>query len=359
MKDNAHTVECLLKQYKDPYLNTDLVTTGAIKNIEIDDDKVVLDIELGFPSTVYQSELEEALKAILQPLQRSIVVKVTTRIVSHAVQPGLRVLPTVKNIIAIASGKGGVGKSTTAVNLALALRAEGARVGLLDADIYGPSQPQMLGAKTRPDSVEGQLTPVVCYGIPSMSIGYLIEQKDTPVIWRGPMVTRALQQLLHDTLWGELDYLVVDLPPGTGDIQLTLSQKIPVTGALIVTTPQEIALLDARKAYNMFGKVKIPVVGIIENMSYAVCSHCGEQEYFFGQGGGEQMAKDYTLPLLGQIPLVRTLREQVDHGRPTVVAEPDSAISMMYRLMARRVAARLALQANDQMHCFPKIVIEN
>ena len=277
----------------------------------------------------------------------------------HAVQAMLTPMPGVRNIIAVASGKGGVGKSTTAVNLALALSVEGARVGLLDADIYGPSQPRMLGARQQPESPDGKtLNPVVSYNIQSMSIGYLIEE-DTPMVWRGPMVTQTLEQLLRDTRWHDLDYLIIDLPPGTGDTQLTLSQKVPVSGAIIVTTPQDIALLDARKGLKMFEKVEIPVLGIVENMSIHICSQCGHEEHIFGAGGGQRMAEQYDVPFLGSLPLDIRIREETDGGRPTVVAEPDSRIAGLYREIARRTAARLSLQARNYSHKFPSIVIQN
>jgi ATP-binding protein involved in chromosome partitioning len=263
----------------------------------------------------------------------------------------------IKNIIAIASGKGGVGKSTTAVNLALALTLDGARVGILDADIYGPNQPQMLGATEKPEAKDKKLQPVVRYGIQSMSIGYLIDQ-DTPMIWRGPMVTTALQQLLNDTEWDDLDYLIIDLPPGTGDIQLTMAQKIPVSGAIIVTTPQDIALLDARKAIAMFNKVNVPVLGVVENMSVHICNQCGHAEYIFGSGGGERLAQQYKVELLGALPLDKRIREQADGGKPTVIAEPDSALSQTYRSIARLATEKLT-QLKKRASKFPKIVVEN
>jgi ATP-binding protein involved in chromosome partitioning len=277
----------------------------------------------------------------------------------HAVQAMLTPMPGVRNIIAVASGKGGVGKSTTAVNLALALSVEGARVGLLDADIYGPSQPRMLGARQQPESPDGKtLNPIVSYNIQSMSIGYLIEE-DTPMVWRGPMVTQTLEQLLRDTRWHDLDYLIIDLPPGTGDTQLTLSQKVPVSGAIIVTTPQDIALLDARKGLKMFEKVEVPVLGVVENMSIHICSQCGHEEHIFGAGGGQRMAEEYEVPFLGSLPLDIRIREETDGGRPTVAAEPDSRIASLYREIARRAAARLSLQARNYSHKFPNIVIQN
>jgi ATP-binding protein involved in chromosome partitioning len=274
------------------------------------------------------------------------------------VQKGLQPLPNVKNVIAVASGKGGVGKSTTAVNLALALQAEGATVGILDADIYGPSQPRMLGANQRPTSQDGQsMEPIVSHGLQSMSIGYMIDE-ETPMIWRGPMVTHALEQLLRNTRWHELDYLVIDLPPGTGDTQLTLSQKIPVSGAIIVTTPQDIALLDARKGLKMFEKVNVPVLGVVENMSIHICSQCGHEEHIFGEGGGRRMAEQYQVDFLGALPLDIRIREETDSGRPTVIAEPDSRIAQIYREIARKAAARLALQAKSYSQLFPNIVIQ-
>lgn len=267
-------------------------------------------------------------------------------------------IPEIKQIIAIASGKGGVGKSTTAVNLALALSGEGARVGLLDADIYGPSVPLMLGIKTRPEvTAEKKIRPLIAHGIQSMSIGYLIDEK-APVAWRGPMVSSALQQLLYDTLWDNLDYLVIDLPPGTGDIQLTLAQKIPVTGAVIVTTPQDLALLDVRRAYEMFQKVHVPVLGIIENMSVHICSACGHKEAIFGEGGGRQMSEQYGIPLLGQLPLDGRIRAQTDSGKPTMVAEPDGANAEHYRAIAREMSSQLAMREADKSG-FPDIVIRD
>jgi ATP-binding protein involved in chromosome partitioning len=286
-------------------------------------------------------------------------VKVSSKIGSHAVQQNLKPQEGIKNIIAVASGKGGVGKSTTAVNLALALQAEGATVGILDADIYGPSMPRMLGCSGQPESIDGKsLEPMVGHGIQSMSIGYLVEE-DTPMIWRGPMVTQALEQLLSDTQWDNLDYLIIDMPPGTGDTQLTLSQKIPVSGAVIVTTPQDIALLDARKGLKMFEKVEVTVLGIVENMSTHICSNCGHEEHIFGAGGGGRMAEEHGVDLLGSLPLDITIREQADSGHPTVVADPESKISHIYRDIARRTAAKLAKQAKDYKAKFPKIVIQN
>jgi ATP-binding protein involved in chromosome partitioning len=288
-----------------------------------------------------------------------IAVNISHKVASHAVQRGVKLIPGVKNIIAVASGKGGVGKSTTAVNLALALAAEGAQVGVLDADIYGPSQPTMLGIAGRPESKDGKtLEPLEAYGVQAMSIGFLIDA-DTPMVWRGPMVTQALEQLLRDTNWRDVDYLIVDLPPGTGDIQLTLAQKVPVTGAVIVTTPQDIALIDARKGLKMFEKVSVPIVGVVENMAIHICSKCGHAEHIFGEGGGERMCRDYKVPFLGSLPLDIRIRENADSGRPTVVADPDGAIAQIYKEIARKTAVFVAQKAEDFSAKFPSIVIQN
>ncbi len=353
-------IETILAGIEVPYLQQDLVRSKSVKAIAIDGDAVSVTIELGFPHAGIKQALTETIKTALAKQSMSDVdVVISANIISHTVQQGVQLLPNVKNTIAIASGKGGVGKSTTAINLALALQAEGATVGILDADIYGPSQPRMLGLKGKPETTDGKsVEPKVSYGVQSMSIGYLIEE-DTPMIWRGPMVTGALEQLLNDTKWRDLDYLIIDLPPGTGDIQLTLCQKIPVSGAVIVTTPQDIALLDARKALKMFEKVHVPILGLIENMSTHFCSQCGHEEPIFGSGGGLQMAKQYEVSLLGALPLDIRIRAGVDHGKPTVAMEPDSEITMNYRDIARGVAAKLALQAKDYTSKFPKIVIEN
>ena len=354
-------VETALKDYVDPYLEQDLVAAKCVKNIRCENGRVEVDVELGFPAAGYRDALIAALCARLSTLPEvaEVAVRVETKIISHEVQKGLKPLPGVKNIIAVASGKGGVGKSTTAVNLALALSVEGAKVGLLDADIYGPSQPRMLGANQQPESPDGKtLLPVVSHGIQSMSIGYLIEE-ETPMVWRGPMVTQALEQLLRDTRWQDLDYLIIDLPPGTGDTQLTLSQKVPVSGAIIVTTPQDIALLDARRGLKMFEKVEVSVLGIVENMSIHICSQCGHEEHIFGAGGGQRMADQYQVPFLGSLPLDIRIREETDNGQPTVIAEPDSRIAGLYREIARRASARLSLQARNYSHKFPSIVIQN
>lgn len=276
----------------------------------------------------------------------------------RAVRTGLQPHPQIKNIIAVASGKGGVGKSTTAVNLALALASLGAQVGILDADIYGPSQPMMLGAQRPPHYESGELmAPVVCHGLQSMSMGYLVDV-NTPMVWRGPMVSKALQQLLFQTQWPLLDYLVVDLPPGTGDIQLTMAQKIPVAGAIIVTTPQDIALLDARKGLEMFAKLGIATLGIVENMSGHICRECGHEESIFGVGGGDSLSTATGVPLLGALPLDRQIREDADGGAPTMIASPDSLIGQRYRDIALKVVEQLTLQPKCVAGKFPKIVVE-
>ncbi len=354
-------VEEKIKEYIDPYLELDLISSKAVKDIKVDGDKVKVDIMLGFPAKGYvpilSAKLQEMIKTI--PGVKVADVNVNFKIVAHTVQKGVKMINNVKNIIAIASGKGGVGKSTTAVNLALALSAEGATVGILDADIYGPSQPRMLGVQQQPESKDGKsLEPVMSYHLQSMSIGYLIDE-ETPMIWRGPMVTQALEQLLNDTQWKDVDYLIVDLPPGTGDTQLTLAQKVPVTGAVIVTTPQDIALLDARKGLKMFQKVEVPVLGIVENMSIHICSQCGHAEHIFGSGGGKSMADQYHVDMLGSLPLDISIRESTDGGKPSVVADPDGKIAQIYRDIARRIAAKLSQKAKDFSAAFPKIVIQN
>jgi ATP-binding protein involved in chromosome partitioning len=354
-------VEEALESYHDPYLEQDLLSAKAVDSIAIDDNKVSLKIKLGFPAGGYAPELTAILKNIIAALENAahVEVEVDWEVVAHKVQQGTKPYPDIKNIIAVASGKGGVGKSTTAVNLALALAAEGASVGMLDADIYGPSQPRMLGVQRRPESRDGKsIEPIVSYGIQAMSIGFLIDEEE-PMIWRGPMVTSALEQLLRDTNWRGLDYLVVDLPPGTGDTQLTLAQRVPVSGAVIVTTPQDIALLDARKGLKMFEKVNVPVLGIVENMSLHICSQCGHEEPVFGEGGGARMAAQYGVTLLGQLPLDRRIREDADSGHPSVVTDPEGRIAQIYREIGRRVAAKLSLQGKDYSTKFPKIVIEN
>jgi ATP-binding protein involved in chromosome partitioning len=354
-------VEEALKGYTDPHTEKDLVFTKSIKKIEIDGGKVTVKVTLGYPAKGFKDKLENELKNIVEGIDGvdSAQINVDWKIAAHVVQKSLKSIDGVKNIIAVASGKGGVGKSTTAVNLALALSAEGARVGILDADIYGPSQPRMLGISGKPDSKDGKtLEPMVSHNLQAMSIGFLIEE-DTPMIWRGPMVTQALEQLLGDTNWDNLDYLIIDLPPGTGDTQLTLAQKVPVSGAVIVTTPQDIALLDARKGLKMFEKVEVAVLGIVENMSIHICSECGHEEHIFGQGGGQNMSDEFDVDLLGALPLDIRIREETDNGKPTVIAEPDSRISQIYMEIARRTAAKLSLQGKNHSAKFPQIVIQN
>ncbi|HBH35399.1 MAG TPA: iron-sulfur cluster carrier protein ApbC [Gammaproteobacteria bacterium] len=354
-------IEEAIKGYVEPHLQRDLVNAKSVKNIEIDGDKVKVTVELGFPAKGIFDEISQAVKSAVEALDgvSSVDVDVTSKVVAHSVQKALKPIDNVKNIIAVASGKGGVGKSTVAVNLALALSAEGARVGILDADIYGPSQPRMLGISGKPESNDGQtLEPMNSYHLQAMSIGFLIDE-ETPMIWRGPMVTQALEQLLNDTNWSDLDYLIIDLPPGTGDTQLTLAQKVPVSGAIVVTTPQEIALLDARKGFKMFEKVEVPILGIVENMSTHICSKCGEVEAIFGEGGGQRMAEEYGVDFLGGLPLDKSIREGTDTGKPSVVADPESAVAKIYREIARKAAAKLALQAKSYASKFPNIVIEN
>ena len=353
-------VQSVLKGLADPNTGKDFVTTRSVRNVKISGEDVSLDLELGYPG---KSQHEPIRKQVTQALKQAgahgVTVKVSSKVVPHAVQRGVKLIPGIKNIIAVASGKGGVGKSTTAVNLALALAAEGAAVGVLDADIYGPSQPMMLGIAGRPESKDGKsLEPMEGHGLQAISIGFLIDV-DTPMVWRGPMVTQALEQLLKDTRWRELDYLVVDLPPGTGDIQLTLAQKVPVTGAVIVTTPQDIALIDAKKGLKMFEKVGIPILGIVENMSFHVCPKCGHESHIFGSGGAERMAREYGTELLGQLPLDEAIRSQADSGKPTVVSDPDGPVAEIYRRIARRCAIKIAESQRDMTSKFPSIVVQN
>ena len=351
----------VLQRVIDPNTGVDLVSSKAIKNLKIDGNAVSMDVVLGYPAKsqfeLIRASVSGAVAALAGVGQVS--VNISSVIASHAVQRGVKLLPNVKNIIAVASGKGGVGKSTTAVNLALALSAEGARVGILDADIYGPSLPMMLGIQGRPESkAENTIEPMHGHGLQASSIGFLIEQ-DNPMVWRGPMVTSALEQLLRQTNWDNLDYLVVDMPPGTGDIQLTLSQKVPVTGSVIVTTPQDIALLDARKGLKMFEKVGIPILGIVENMSVYLCPNCGHKEHIFGAGGGEKMCADYGVDFLGALPLNLSIREQADAGKPTLVSEPDGEISALYKSIARKVAIKIGNLSKDMTSKFPSIVVQN
>ena len=358
---SKQNIEDALKSYIDPHMEKDLVSTKALKGIEIEGDNVKVEIVLGYPAKGFEEELKAKLSELVKGVAgvAQVQVNVSTKIVPHAVQKNLSPVDNVRNIIAVASGKGGVGKSTVAVNLALALIAEGAKVGILDADIYGPSQPRMLGVSGQPEQTENEkLAPITSYHLQSMSIGYLIDE-ETPMIWRGPMVTQALEQLLKDTAWSDLDYLIIDLPPGTGDTQLTLAQKVPVSGAVIVSTPQDIALLDARKGLKMFEKVEVPVLGVIENMSIHICSSCGHEEHIFGQGGGQRLAEDSHVNFLGALPLDIRIRQEADNGKPTVVSEPESRIAQMFREIARRTTAKLALSAKDYSSKFPKIMIQN
>jgi ATP-binding protein involved in chromosome partitioning len=362
MAVTVDTVKAALQGLVDPNTQKDFVSSKSAKNIKVDGDDVSFDIELSYPA---KSQIDTIRKQVIGAVKAiagvgNISANVHVKIVSHAVQRGLKPLPGVKNIIAVASGKGGVGKSTTAVNLALALAQEGANVAMLDADIYGPSQPQMLGlAGQKPESMDGKsMEPLQAHGIQAMSIGFMIDV-ETPMVWRGPMVTQALEQMLNDTNWKDVDYLIVDMPPGTGDTQLTLAQKVPVTGAVVVTTPQDIALIDARKGLKMFEKVGVPILGIVENMSIHICSNCGHAEHIFGTGGGEAMCKDYNVEFLGSLPLELAIREMADSGKPTVVGAPDSKAADIYRTIARRVAVKVGETAKDMSSKFPSIVVQN
>jgi ATP-binding protein involved in chromosome partitioning len=348
-----------LKAVVDPNTGRDFVSTKQLKNLRISDGDVSFDVELGYPAASQMPALRAQLVAAARQVNgvANASVTLSSKVIAHQVQRGVALLPGVKNIVAVASGKGGVGKSTTTVNLALALAAEGAKVGILDADIYGPSQPMMMGLSGRPESEDGKtIEPLQNYGVQVMSIGFLVEP-DQAMIWRGPMATQALDQLLRQTQWGELDYLLVDMPPGTGDIALTLSQRVPLTGAIIVTTPQDIALLDARKGLTMFEKVSVPILGIVENMSVYVCPNCGHSEHIFGAEGGKRMAEQYNVEYLGALPLNLAIREQTDSGHPTVVAEPDGEIAAIYKAVARRVAVSIAGKARDFSAKFPTITV--
>ena len=362
MSLSEQQIKTALAAAVDPNTGKDFVAGKSLKNIKFDGNDVSFDIELGYPAkTQFDGIRKQVLTAVRAlPGVGNVSANVYSKIVAHSVQMGVKLVPGVKNIIAVASGKGGVGKSTTAVNLALALAQEGASVGILDADIYGPSQPQMLGlAGQQPESKDGEnMEPLEAYGLQAMSIGFMVDV-ETPMVWRGPMVAQALDQLISQTNWRDVDYLIVDMPPGTGDIQLSLAQKVPVTGAVIVTTPQDIALIDARKGLKMFEKVNIPILGIVENMSIHICSKCGHEEHIFGQGGGERMGKDYDVDFLGSLPLEMAIREMTDTGKPTVVGAPDSRTAEIYRGIARRVAVKIAQKAKDMTSKFPSIVVQN
>jgi ATP-binding protein involved in chromosome partitioning len=354
-------VKNFLNSIELPGIARKIADVGRVLECNEADGRMLAHIELGFPAAGAHASYRQAVTAALAATgdDRAMEIRFSTRVVAHGVQRNLKPLEQIRNVIAVASGKGGVGKSTVAVNLALALVADGASVGLLDADIYGPSQPHMLGlAGKQPTSIDGNsIQQLQAHGLQVMSIGFLVDP-DQPMVWRGPMVTSALNQLLQQTTWHDLDYLIVDMPPGTGDIQLTLSQQVPVSGAVIVTTPQDIALLDARKGLAMFRKVSVPVLGVIENMSTHVCSQCGHAEAIFGSGGGQQMAADFDVPLLAALPLELRIREQTDGGNPTVHSDPESAAAQQYFQAARRMSSSLALQGKDYSSKFPKIVIE-
>lgn len=348
-----------LQAVTDPNTGKDFVSTKALKNLQVQDGDVSFDVELGYPAKSQMPALRRALISAAKGVAGvdNVSVNLSMKITAHAVQRGVQLMPNVKNIIAVASGKGGVGKSTTAVNLALALAAEGAKVGILDADIYGPSQPMMMGVEGRPESADGQtMEPLENYGVQVISIGFLVD-RDEAMIWRGPMATQALEQLLRQTNWKDLDYLIVDMPPGTGDIQLTLSQRVPMTGAVIVTTPQDIALLDARKGIKMFEKVGVPILGIVENMAVYCCPNCGHIEHIFGADGGKNMAAEYSMDYLGALPLNMSIRVQADSGMPTVVADPEGEIAGIYKTVARQVAIKIASKAKDFSSKFPSIKV--
>ena len=348
-----------LASVRDPYTGKDYVSTRALRNVQISGGDVAFEVELGYPAKSLVPELRQQLVAAARNVAgvSNVSVNITTKIIAHSVQRGVQLLPGVKNIIAVASGKGGVGKSTTAVNLALALAAEGANVGLLDADIYGPSQPLMTSTSGKPESLDGKyMEPKRSMGLQINSIGFLVDE-DQAMIWRGPMASQALEQLITQTRWQDLDYLVVDMPPGTGDIQLTMSQKVPLTGAVIVTTPQDIALLDAKKGINMFQKVNVPILGIVENMAMHVCTNCGHVEHIFGVDGGKKMAETLNMDYLGALPLAMSIREQADSGKPTVVADPEGDVAKIYKNIARSVAVKVAQQAKDFSSKFPTITI--
>jgi len=358
-KLSEQTIQDILKAILDSYLGLDLLTSKVLKTLIVQEDKVSISLRFGYPLGNHLAHLRDEIQQSLQPLLGAAQLQLTIdwKVNQHLPQAGTKIAPGIKNIIAVASGKGGVGKSTTAVNLALAIAGEGARVGILDADIYGPSQPHLLGINQKPIlGANNQLSPVLKYGLQTMSMGYLVAE-EAPMVWRGPMVSKALQQLLYETTWDNLDYLIVDLPPGTGDIQLTLAQKIPVSGVVIVTTPQEIALLDAKKALIMFRKLGISILGIVENMSTYICNHCGHSESIFGLDGGKKIAVQLDVPLLGQLPLNAKIQAQADQGNPTVVCEPEGEISTLYREIAQRITAQLSLCPRDYSAAFSNVVI--
>lgn len=352
-------IDKILSSVNDAYTEQDIISSNTVDSISVDNGCVKVNVVLGYPANSYHAKLEsDIINALKSSGITNSKVIIDTKIASYSTQKGVEAIPEVKNIIAIASGKGGVGKSTTAVNLALALQSLGAKVALLDADIYGPSQPRMLGvSKLKPETTgEGKLLPILGHGMQCMSIGFLVDE-GSPMIWRGPMVTQALEQMLRDTLWRGIDYMIIDLPPGTGDTQLTLSQKIPVSGSIIVTTPQDIALIDANKGLKMFEKVNIPILGIIENMSLHICSKCQHEEAIFGSGGGESMAKDTKVNFLGALPLEIDIRTDVDEGTPTVVKSPESRVAEIYKEIAMKVSAKLT-QQEKAVSAFPSITIE-
>lgn len=354
-------IESQLGQYHDTYLEKDWLAAKVIKSVQVLSNEVVIEMTLGYPTEGIKEERRAELTKLLEPLiaDRKVTVKWITQIDAHVGRPGMALLKNVKNIIAVASGKGGVGKSTIAINLACALAKEGGRVGILDADIYGPSLPTLLGtAGTKPIIQDRSIEPIERYGIQSMSIGYLVDA-NAAMVWRGPMLGKALEQLMHDTKWDALDYLIVDLPPGTGDVQLTLCQKMPVSGAVVVTTPQDLALLDVRRACEMFNKLNVPLLGVVENMSVYHCPHCGHEEKIFGEGGGKKLAQEFDLTMLPSIPLDLSIREMTDSGCPPVVKEPESRYAKTFCEMARKVAGRLALQAKAYSLNIPKVVVEH
>ncbi len=358
MAIKVEEIKTLLSKEVDRYLEQDLVTANVVKDIKQTEEGIVVELVYGFYAKAHLKSVEENLsQRLTEAVGVSVEVKCSTKVVAHQVQDRLKPLRGVKNIIAVASGKGGVGKSTTSVNLALSLLKEGASVGVLDADIYGPSVPTMLGTTETPKSLDGKsMEPVESLGLQTNSIGFLIAEKDA-AIWRAPMAVSALAQLLKETNWRDLDYLIVDMPPGTGDIQLTLAQQIPVAGSVIVTTPQDLALVDARKGLNMFRKVNIPVLGVVENMSYHICSNCGHEEAIFGEGGGSRLSEDTGVELLGKMPLDTRIRAEVDEGRPTALTE--GTLAELYSELAIKMAAKLSLRAKDMKGIFPDIVVEN